>query len=188
VTSYEYPKWESAFEALIEEDGNPSHKLYYLGQYTGEAAQKTINGLLGLRTEDAYRRARKILKERYGNPFMIYEAYRKKLSDWPACVTGAEVLQLSDFLAMAQETMKTVGYLKELNSLSFMRQLATRLPNYYCNKWRESAKRIEDKKGEYTFDDLVECSDSCIGRHPSSVFSRVVNCHKKRNGERQRVE
>ncbi|KAK3719598.1 hypothetical protein QZH41_015732, partial [Actinostola sp. cb2023] len=26
----EYPKWESAFEALIEEDGNPSHKLYYL--------------------------------------------------------------------------------------------------------------------------------------------------------------
>ncbi|XP_028517140.1 uncharacterized protein LOC110246561 [Exaiptasia diaphana] len=57
---------------------------------------------------------------------------------------------------MTQETMKTVGYLKELNSLTFIRQLATRLPSFYCNRWRESARKIEDQKKDYTFDDLVE--------------------------------
>ena len=49
------------FEALIEEDSDPSCKLYYLGQYTGGVALKTINGLFGLRTEDAYGRARRML-------------------------------------------------------------------------------------------------------------------------------
>ena len=54
----EYPKWSSAFDALIEEDAvKPSHKLYYLGKYTTGKAQTMINGLLGLQTEDAYSRA-----------------------------------------------------------------------------------------------------------------------------------
>ena len=68
----EYPKWENAFDALIEDQVVlPNYKLYYLGEYTSGAAQKTISGLLGLRTEDAYKRARKILKERFGDPFRI---------------------------------------------------------------------------------------------------------------------
>lgn len=75
----DYPKLESAFDTIIEEDSDPSRKLFYLGQYqTGGAAQKTINGLLGLRTEDSYSRARKMLKGRYGNPYRVYEAYQKK--------------------------------------------------------------------------------------------------------------
>jgi len=144
----DYLKWESEFDSLIEEDNVPSRKHYYLGQYTGGAAHKTIQGLLGLRTQDAYSRARKMLKERYGNPYRVYEAYRKKvLCSWPVCSTGEE---LSDFLIITQEIMKTVGYLTELNSLTFIRQLATRMPNYYCNKWRESAKRVRAPKGSRT--------------------------------------
>jgi len=167
----EFPKWESAFDALIEEDGDSSRKLYYLGQYTGGAAQRTINGLLGLRTEDAYTRARKMLKERFGNPYRIYEEYRKKLFGWPTCKSGKDLQELSDFLAMTQETMKTVGYLRELNSLTFIRQLATRLPAYYCNKWRVSAKKIEDEMGEYTFNDLVEFIQNAASDAIHPVFS-----------------
>ena len=45
----EFPKWVSAFDALIEEEAaKPGHKLYYLGEYTSGMAQKMINGLLGL--------------------------------------------------------------------------------------------------------------------------------------------
>ena len=36
----EYPKWSSAFDTLIEKDTvKPSHKLYYLGEYTTGRAQ-----------------------------------------------------------------------------------------------------------------------------------------------------
>ena len=51
----EYPKWENAFDTLIEDQVvKPNYKLYYLGEYMCGAAQKTISSLLGLRTEDAY--------------------------------------------------------------------------------------------------------------------------------------
>ena len=104
----EYPKWASAFDALIEEEAvKPGHKLYYLGEYTSGVAQKMISGLLGLQTEDAYRRARKVLNERFGDPFRIYEAYRERLKTWPLCTMGAELQEFSDFVVMTQETMKT---------------------------------------------------------------------------------
>ena len=41
-----------------------------------------ISGLIGLKTEDAYVRARNLLKERFGDPFKVYEAYREKLATW----------------------------------------------------------------------------------------------------------
>ena len=153
----EYPKWESAFDALIEKETiNPSHKLYYLGEYTSGTAAKMISGLLGLRTEDAYQRARKMLTERFGNPFKIYEAYREKLKSWPICTSSAQLQEYSDFLVMTQETMKTVKYLNEFDKFSALRDLAARLPNHYCIKWTKSAKKIEESQGEYKFQDLVK--------------------------------
>ena len=88
----EFPKWVSALDALIEEEAvKPGHKLYYLGEYTSGSAQKMINGLLGLQTEDAYMRARKILQDRFGDPYKIYEAYHERLKSWPICSKGAEL-------------------------------------------------------------------------------------------------
>ena len=72
----------NAIDALLEDQVvRPNYKIYYLGEYTYEAAQKTISGLLGLRTEDVYKRARKTLKERFGDTFRIYEA------NWTPCST-----------------------------------------------------------------------------------------------------
>lgn len=177
----EYPKWENAFDALIEDQVvRPNYKLYYLGEYTRGAAQKTISGLLGLRTEDAYKRARKTLKERFGDPFRIYEAYRDKLRNWTPCVTSADLQEFSDFLIMTQETMKSVKYLKELESYSTIRELAARLPTFYGNKWRESAKKLEAKCGEYSFANFVEFTQeaSLDANHP--VFSHdALNLARK---------
>lgn len=183
----EYPKWENAFDALIEDQVVlPNYKLYYLGEYTSGTAQKTISGLLGLRTEDAYKRARKILKERFGDPFRIYEAYRDKLRNWLPCVTSAELQEFSDFLVMTQETMKSVKYLKELESYSTIRELAARLPTYYSNKWRESAKKVEARYGEYTFANFVEFTQesSLDANHP--VFSHDALTSTRKELERER--
>ena len=168
----DFPTWESAFDALIDEDGvNPRHQLYYLGEYTSGTAKAMISGLLGLRTKDAYKRARKILKERFGDPFRIYEAYREKLKNWPVCTTSSDLQNYSDFLVMTQETMKTVRYLKEFDSFSAIRELAARFPSHYCNKWRESAKKVQEMKGDYLFSDLVSFAQdaSVDANHP--VFS-----------------
>lgn len=183
----EYPKWENAFDALIEDQVvRPNYKLYYLGEYTCGSAQKTISGLLGLRTEDAYKRARKTLKERFGDPFRIYEAYRDKLRNWKPCITSADLQEFSDFLIITQETMKSVKYLKELESYSTIRELAARLPTFYGNKWRESAKKLEARCGEYSFANFVEFTQeaSLDANHP--VFSHDALTSTRKELEKER--
>ena len=183
----EYPKWENAFDALIEDQVVlPNYKLYYLGEYTSGAAQKTISGLLGLRTEDAYKRARKILKERFGHPFRIYEAYRDKLRNWPPCMTSAELQEFSDFLVMTQETMKSVKYLKELESYSTIKELTARLPTHYSNKWRENAKKVEARYGEYTFANFVEFTQESSLDANYPVFSHDALTSTRKELERER--
>ena len=130
-----------------------------------------ITGLLGLQTDDAYKKARNVLKERFGNPFNIYEAYREKLRAWPICSTANELQEFSDFLLMTRETMKTVKYLKEFDNFSAIRELAARLPPYYTNKWREHAKKTDKKNGEYTFSDFVDLTQEAASDATHAVFS-----------------
>ena len=177
----EFPKWVSAFDALIEEEAvKPGHKLYYLGEYTSGSAQKMINGLLGLQTEDAYMRARKILQDRFGDPYKIYEAYHERLKSWPICSKGAELQELSDFLVSTQETMKTVKYLREFDTFSAIQELVARLPSHYSNKWSQSAKKVEAKNGEYTFNDLVEFVQKAAADATHPVFSHEALISKRR--------
>ena len=158
----------------------PGHKLYYLGEYTSGSAQKMINGLLGLQTEDAYKRARKILQDRFGDPYKIYEAYHERLKSWPICSKGAELQELSDFLVSTQETMKTVKYLREFDTFSAIQELVARLPSHYSNKWSQSAKKVEAKNGEYTFNDLVEFVQEAAVDATNPVFSHEALISKRR--------
>ena len=183
----EYPKLENAFDALIEDQVvRPNYKLYYLGEYTCRAAQKTISGLLGLRTKDAYKRARKTLKERFGNPFRIYEAYRHKLRNWTPCVTSADLQEFSNFLIMTQQTMKSVKNLKELESYSTIRELTACLPTFYGNKWRERAKKLEAKCGEYSFTNFVEFMQEASqdANHPVFSHDALTSTRKELENER----
>ena len=130
-----------------------------------------INGLLGLQTEDAYKRARNILNDRFGNPFKLYEAYRQKLRAWPVCSTAAELQEFNDFLVMTEETMKTVKYLKEFHNYSAIRELAARLPTYYTNNWRDHAKKVDCKQGKYTFCDFVDYVQEAASDANPPVYS-----------------
>lgn len=105
-----------------------------------------------MRTEDAYKRAGRTLKERLGNPFRIYEAYRDKLRNWRPCVTSADLQEFRDFLIMVQETIKSTA----------------RFLTFYGNKWREGAKKLEAKCGEYSFTNFVEFTQeaSLDATHP----------------------
>lgn len=71
-----------SFETIIEgQTDKVSQRLYYLGKYTRGEPREAISGLLLLETADAYRRAKKILAERFGNPFLVADAYRKKINE-----------------------------------------------------------------------------------------------------------
>lgn len=65
-----------------------------------DEAREVINGFLSLETSEAYTNAKKVLSDRFGNPFPIADAYRKKISKWPRIQpnNGATLHKYSDFL------------------------------------------------------------------------------------------
>ena len=81
----DYPLWKKSFDSIVERRADsPSHRPYYLGRYTSGEAEEAISGLLTLESEDAYREARKILVDRYENPFLVANAYKRRIKDWPS--------------------------------------------------------------------------------------------------------
>ena len=79
-----YPTWKKSFDTIVERRTySSSQRLYYLGRYTTGGAKESISGLLALDSEDAYLEARKILSDRFGNPYLVANAYKKKIKEWP---------------------------------------------------------------------------------------------------------
>ena len=87
---------------------------------------------------------------------------------------------------MTQETMKSVKYLEELESYSTIQELAARLPTFYGNKWKESAKKLEAKCGEYSFTNFVEFTQeaSLDANHPVFSHDALTSTRKELENER----
>ena len=73
--------------------------ICHLGKYTTGETKEAISDLLLLETEDAYKWARKILSDRFGNPFLVAGGYRKKINGWPKIPPndGTSLRKFSDF-------------------------------------------------------------------------------------------
>lgn len=109
----EYPIWIKAFETFIEGKTKTSaERLYYLGKFTTGEAKEAISGLLSLDSEEAYVRAKKILTRRFGNTFLVSNAYRKKIESWPKIASndGPGLRRFSDFLQHCRTAMDSIQY------------------------------------------------------------------------------
>jgi hypothetical protein len=76
--------------------------------------------------------------------------------------------------------MKTVKYLREFDTFSAIQELVARLPSHYSNKWSQSAKNVEAKSGEYTFNDLVEFVEEAAADATRPCLSHVTIISKRK--------
>ena len=135
---FHYPTWKKSFETMVErKTDSPSQRLSYLGRYTTGEAKEAIRGLLTLDSEHAYREARKILSDRFGNPFLIASAYHKRLSEWPKIQPneGTSLRKFSDFLLHCQSAMKEIKYLKVLKDPKENQKMLCKLPCHLAERW-----------------------------------------------------
>lgn len=133
-----YPNWIKSFETLIErKTKNPSERLYYLGKYTTGEAKESISGLLALEDTEAFRKAKKILKDRFGNPFIVADAYRKKINNWPKIPPngGQGLRKFADFLQHCNTAMNTIQYLNVLNDPDENQKMIKKLPSHVVVRW-----------------------------------------------------
>ena len=133
--------------------------MYFLSKYTTNKAQEVVKGFLTWDSNKGYEEARKLLAQRFGNPFRVAEAYKAKLRNWPQIVEGdsSSLQDFSDFLARCEGAMQSMKYMEELNSTRLLQEISKKLPLKSGSRWCRQAHDVL-KKTERTvsFHDLVE--------------------------------
>ncbi|XP_038055961.1 uncharacterized protein LOC119727951 [Patiria miniata] len=155
-----YPRWKRAFEILIEQRGIPrSERLHYLQKYLGGAVKESIEGYFFLSTDDAFDKAKELLEKRFGDPFVVANAFRNKLESWPKISPrdGTGMRNLADFLGQCQVAMETIGSLQVLDDERENRKVLVKLPDWLINKWARKAVEFKEKQKKYPpFSDFVK--------------------------------
>ena len=147
-----YPSWKSAFQILIEQKQIPmSERLHYLRRYVSGPVKEVIEGYFLLSSDIAYEEAKGALDKRYGDPFLVANAFRDKLDNWPKISPkdGTGLRKFSDFLQQCQIAMQTTKGLNVLDDERENRKLLTKLPDWLITRWARIASPWKDSKGEY---------------------------------------
>ncbi|XP_031554426.1 uncharacterized protein LOC116291397 [Actinia tenebrosa] len=158
--SFEYPAFVTAFDNIISANvSDDKDRLFFLEKYTTGKANEAISGFLATNSDTAYREARKLLKQRFGNPVVVAEDYKRKLLEWKQVNDGdSQGLQdFSDFLVRCLEAMKTMKSMSELNSAKTLQSIVAKLPSYLGVKWCRSAHDKLSKEDRIVeFEDLAK--------------------------------
>lgn len=113
----QYMEWKTSFEMLIDRKGIPiTEKIFYLKKYVGGAARKALEEYFYNNSQTAYDNARKVLEERYGNPFTMQKAFRDKAS-WPK-ISPKDPIALRDFGDFLQGCRDAIPHVPSLSILN----------------------------------------------------------------------
>lgn len=138
----QYPVWVKAFETLIEGRAvRQSERLHFLGRYAKGGAKEVVDSFLLLDSEDAYDKAKEILRKRFGDPLAVAATCRKKLESWPKIHPNdsTALRKYSDFLVQCQKLTEKIGSLRVLNDDHENRKLVAKLPKWASNRWSRLA-------------------------------------------------
>ncbi|KAG1651579.1 hypothetical protein GQR58_026910 [Nymphon striatum] len=154
----DYPAFIQSFETSIaSKTSNNKDKLHFLYKYTTGVPHDLIKGFLIRPNENSYAKAIELLNQRYGHPYRISEAYRRALEKWTNVYSGEQLLKLADFMRQCEVGMETMEYLDDLNSMSLLRMVVGKLPNYARVKWCKNAYKLRNNYGrEVNFHDLTK--------------------------------
>lgn len=146
---FEYPAFITAFDAIITANVPADRdRLFFLEKFTSGKANDSVKGFLAAGSETAYKEARKLLDQRYGNPVIIAESFKSSLRNWRQISDGdsKELQDFSDFLIRCQEAMKTMKSTTELDSSQVLLSLSAKLPSYSGVKWCRFAHEEQMKR------------------------------------------
>ena len=148
----QFNKWLTSFEQLIESRPiAPAQRLHYLERYLSGEAKQCVENYVVLSTDMAYYEAKAQLKKRYGETFIVANAFRKKLDDWPRIhgTDGKGLQKLADFLKQCESAMKVNNYLKVLDDCKENQSILKKLPDWIVNRWARQANEWKKKKSEF---------------------------------------
>ena len=118
---FKYPAFITAFDAIITANVSADKdRLFFLEKFTSG------KGFLAAGSDTAYKEARKLLDQRYGNPVIVAESFKSSLRNWRQINDGdsKELQDFSDFLIRCQEARKAMKSMTELDSSQVLLSLS----------------------------------------------------------------
>ena len=103
-----------SFESQIESKMKSSDVfLRYSEQYLEGEPRELIKGCPHLDKLNGYLEAKKLLSEKYGEPYKISNAYIKKINEWPCIQPGYDLAlnRFSTFIVQCQSAMNSLPFL-----------------------------------------------------------------------------
>ncbi len=133
-----YFKFIKRFEAVIEtHTDSPSLRLSRLIQYCEGEAKRIIDRCIYIPDPaEAYRRARELLKERFGGDTVITNAWRRKLYSFGQLTDSKKIRDFSDVLNGCVETLRSAGTLAEIDTRENHLKILCKLPVHIRRAWQ----------------------------------------------------
>lgn len=147
-----FVEWKTAFYALIERKGIPEEeRLFYLKKYVAGEALQVIDGYFYIGSSSAYDSARKVLEDRYGHPFVVQKAFRKKLENWPKIgdKDSRALRNYGDFLKACLDATPQIPSLQILDDCTENQKLMSKLPSWAALRWNRQVQETIDSIGNY---------------------------------------
>ena len=173
----EYWTFIRAFENSVEKVCDDSvSRLTRLLQYCTGKAKRVIQCCAVMNPDDGYRKAHELLKQRFGDSYVIAEAWLKKVTEGKVVgAQEAEALQeLADDLSNCKQTFEAMNYLSEINTQGVLAKIVRRLPAYLQNRWiREVRETRVKQKRTAGIQDLVTFVTAAAEEANDPVYSRL---------------
>ena len=159
------------FERIIENQcSNDADKLHYLLQYTSGKAHQLVDSCKHFNSTVAYRKAKGLLTEEYGNEFRVSNCYIEKLNNWPTIKSeDATALQdLSLFLLDCLHYQDNMTYRNQLQSPKELLAIVEKLPYKLQERWRRRCYDLQSNVGSVYFKNLVDfvCDEAAVLNQP----------------------
>ena len=118
--------FESQIEACLE---SFSTRLHYLEQYLDKDPREVIKGCLFMEPAMGYLAAKRLLDDKYGDPYVISNAYLKRIAEW-LNIKNRDDDRLATFLGQRVNAMTSLSHLGIIEHRQNLQILIIKLPVY----------------------------------------------------------
>lgn len=166
----EYPIFISTFETRIERNVATSEaRMQYLEQYLEGEPKELIKGCHHMEPKAGYAESKKLLNDKYGDPYKVSNSYLKTHLDHPSGDGGA-LERFAIFLTQCLSVMESLSYLLILDHPHNLQCLVKKLPFYLQERRRREVTKIRERSNNPTFKHFVNFVKAEV--KIATVFSR----------------
>lgn len=165
-----------AFENSVDrEQIDDGIKLSRLMRYCTGKARRVIESCSVREPTEGYYQARKLLKDRFGNDFVISQAWVEKITN-RSIVKASDhegLRELADDLLNCKETLSAMGKLESCLNESCLVQIIEKIPFYLQSRWKKVVYNIRHQECRSpTIHDLTSLVSVAAEEANDPVFGR----------------